>query len=587
MMKRFGGGVAACFAGACTLWTLLSPLCAAETAEELLTKYQQLFQAGKNEEAAEILRRPELENDPRRWFGLGQIALTRQDFAQAAACFRQGARKGSWACKLSLGVLLQRGCPGMKKDETGAFRLIREAADESKAPQAAFEAGRMLTLGIGTKQDLPLAVTYLEMASLPENPPRGALLLAGLANSELKRYRKAYLYLERAAKAGYHEAWENLGDLYAEGNGLDAPHPRWACLCYKAADRFAPSPRLKYNIGLTAALSGDREDAEKWMKKAAAENFAPALKFLADPKAFEKVRPKSAARDPKGGALRGAVDSHFKSERKILGTDARTVLTELGKLPEITGKEPMLYLPQPPGLYLKSWCFSREAVEAKIAKSLFLSREGDERWFDDTFRKEPVQENLYYPNPTIRMINYAYEDELKEALLRSKYTHCTAEFTQKLVKELDPEMIGKQLENDVWQIEENLFFHIHRNFQGRWQLRTYSFIGKINGKYVILCSFDTPPGKEDADMAVGLLARNESCLNNIAVKLAEGKTNSIFRQDDEAETIFKFLIGKRDPVAAYNLAVLCRNRNRKDLAAKYLALAKQFAAEKKVDVKLP
>ena len=460
-------------------------------------------------------------------------------------------------------------------------------AEPAEDPQAAFETGRRFVLGQGTKQDLVKAAFYLEMAARAEHPPRGALLLAGLVNKELKKYKDAYFYLEKAAKAGYCEAWENLGDLYVEGLGIDAPHPRWACLCYKAADRLVPSPRLKYNIGLTAAISGDRKEAERWMKKAAAGNYALARKFLADPKAFEKIRPKVPAQKPKGEALRGAVDSHFKSERKILGTDGRAVLAELGKLPELTGKEPMLRLPQPPDLHLKSWCYRKEAVAAKIEKSLFLSREGDERWFDDAFEKEPLQENLYYPNPTIRMINYAYEDELRGALIRSKYKPCTAEFTQKVVKQLDPEKIGKQLENDMWRIEDNLFFHIHGNFQGRWQLRTYSFIGLIDGEYVVLCAFDTPPGKEEADMALGIFARNESCLNNCAVKLAEGEMDSIFRQDDEAEVIFKALIKKHNPVAAYNMAVLCRNRNRKDLAAKYLALAKKFAAEKKVDVKLP
>ena len=460
-------------------------------------------------------------------------------------------------------------------------------AETPEDPQAAFEAGRRFALGQGTKRDLVQAALCLEKAVRAEKPPKGALLLAGRVNMELKKYGEAYAFLEKAAQTGQHEAWESLGDLYAAGKGIDAPHPRWACLCYKAAHRLAPSPQLEYAIGLTAARFGDRKEAEKWIKQAAAGNFAPARNCLADPEGFEKLCPKAAAQATKGEALRGAVDGHFKSERKILGTDGRTVLAELGKLPELTGKDPMLRLPQPPDLYLKNWSFRKEAVEAKISKSLFLSREGDERWFDDTFEKEPLQENLYYPNPTIRMINYAYEDGLKEALQHSKYTPCTAEFTQKLVKQLAPEMIGKQLENDVWQIGENLFFHIHRNFQGRWQLRTYSFIGRIGGKYLALCSFDTPPGKEEADMAAGLLARNESCLNNFAVKLAEGETNSIFRKDGEAEGIFKLLIERHNPVAACNMAILCRNRNQNDLAAKYLALAKQFAAEKKVDVKLP
>ena len=460
-------------------------------------------------------------------------------------------------------------------------------AETAEDPQAAFEAGKRFASGQGTKRDLVKAAFYLEKAARAERPPRGAFLLAGRVNVELKKYEDAYVFLEKAAHAGQHEAWKNLGDLYAAGKGLEAPHPRWACLCYKAAYRQTPSPQLEYAIGLTAARSGDRKEAEKWLKKAAAGNCAPARKFLADPKGFEKVCPEAAGKAPKGEALRRAVDSHFKLERKILGTDPRAVLEELGKLPAVTGKESMLRLPQPPALCLKSWCFRREAVEARIARSLFLSRKGDERWFDDTFEKEPIQENLYYPNPTIRMINSTCEDELREALLRSKYKSCTAEFTQKLVKQVDPEMIGKQLENDVWQIEDDLFFHIHGNFQGRWQLRTYSFIGRINGTYVVLCTFDTPPGKEEADMAAGILARDESCLNNFAVKLAEGETDCIFRRDGDAEGIFMLLIERHNPVAAYNLAVLCRNRNRPDLAAKYLALAKKFAAEKKVDVKLP
>ena len=460
-------------------------------------------------------------------------------------------------------------------------------AETAEDPQAAFEAGKRFASGQGTKRDLVKAAFYLEKAAGAERPPRGAFLLAGRVNMERKRYKEAYAFLEKAAHAGEHEAWKNLGDLYALGKGIDAPHPRWACLCYKAAYRKTPSPQLEYAIGLMAARSGDRKEAEKWMKKAAVGNYASAREFLADPKGFENVCPKAAGQAPRGEAFRGVVDSHFKLERKILGTDPRAVLEELGKLPAITGKGSMLQLPQPPDLHLKSWCFRKEEVSEKISRSLFLSREGDERWFDDTFEKEPLQENLYYPNPTIRMINSTYEDELRGALIRSKYKPCAAEFTQKLVKQVDPEMIGKQLENDVWRIDDKMFFHIHGNFQGRWQLRTYSFIGRIDGKYVVLCSFDTPPGREDADMAVGLLARNESCLNNFAVKLAEGKTNSIFRQDDEAEPIFKALIERRNPVAAYNLAVLCRNRNQKDLAAKYLALAKKFASEKKVNVKLP
>lgn len=460
-------------------------------------------------------------------------------------------------------------------------------AEPAEDPQAAFETGRRFALGQGTKRDLVKAAFYLGKALRAEYPPRGAFLLAGAVNAELKKYGEAYTCLEKAAKTGQPEAWEKLADLYEAGNGIAAPHPRWACLCCKAAYRLAPSPRLEYRIALTAARSGDREEAEKWMKKAATGNHAPARRFLADPQGFEKLCPRAAGQEPRGEALRAAVDSHFKSERKILGTDGRAVLAELGKLPELTGKEPMLRLPQPPDLYLKNWSFRKEAVEAKISKSLFLSREGDERWFDDAFEKEPIQENLYYPNPTIRMINYTYEDELRGALIRSKYKSCTAEFTRKLIKQVDPEMIGKQLENDVWQIGDDLFFHIHGNFQGRWQLRTYSFIGLINGTYVVLCTFDTPPGKGEADMAAGLLACNESCLNNFAVKLAEGETNSIFRKDGDAEAIFEALIERHNPVAAYNLAVLCRNRNRKDLAAKYLALAKKFAAEKKLDVKLP
>ena len=585
MRNRFVLRAAALLGSMCAFGASLSPLSGAETADELLDRYHQLFQAGKAGEAAEVLRRPELKADSRKWFGLGQLALKKKDFTQAADCFRRGAEQGSWLCMFSLGILLQNAPPGVKKDEKTAFRLIRQAEKISDSPLVAFETGRMISLGIGTARDLNAALPFLEKAANAEKPPQGAQLLAGLANRELKKFKEAYEYLEKAAKDKQPEAWEKLGDLYAEGGGLDAPHPRWACLCYKAAYRLAPSPRLSYNIGLTAARYGDRKEAAKWMTKAAEENYAPAREFLADLKIWEKVLPGAGTKDPKGEALRGAVNSHFKSERKLLGADPRSVLADLGKLPELTGTERMIRLPQPPDLALKSWCFRKDAVAEMIANSLFLSREGDERWFDSDFENEPLQENLLYPNPTIRVINSTYEKELKKALRRSGYKQCDPVFTQKLVKLVDPESLGEELENDVWRIGDDFYLHIHGNFQGRWQVRTYSFIGRINGDYDVLCSFDTPPDRDDADMALGLLAGNDTCLNNYAVKLAEGETDSIFRQDSEAESIFKQLIEKHDPVAAWNLAVLCRNRNQKALAAKYLALAKKFAAEKKV--KLP
>ena len=170
-------------------------------------------------------------------------------------------------------------------------------AETAEDPQAAFEAGKRFASGQGTKRDLVKAAFYLEKAAGAERPPRGAFLLAGRVNMERKRYKEAYAFLEKAAHAGEHEAWKNLGDLYALGKGIDAPHPRWACLCYKAAYRKTPSPQLEYAIGLMVARSGDRKEAEKWMKKAAAGNHAPARKFLADPKSFEKLCPRAAGQE--------------------------------------------------------------------------------------------------------------------------------------------------------------------------------------------------------------------------------------------------------------------------------------------------
>ena len=75
-------------------------------------------------------------------------------------------------------------------------------AEPAEDPQAAFEAGKRFASGQGTGRDLVKAAFYLGKAVRAEHPPRGAFLLAGAVNAEMKKYDEAYTSLEKAAKTG-------------------------------------------------------------------------------------------------------------------------------------------------------------------------------------------------------------------------------------------------------------------------------------------------------------------------------------------------------------------------------------------------
>ena len=113
-------------------------------------------------------------------------------------------------------------------------------------------------------------------------------------------------------------------------------------------------------------------------------------------------------------------------------------------------------------------------------------------------------------------------------------------------------------------------------------MRYYKFLVKTaDGKVAVAAEFDAPPGKENADMAAGVIQLDKASMNNMAVKLAEGEMDNVFSRDDEAEDIFLFLAESNYLPAVYNLAVYYQCRGRKEEAKKYFDLAEKIAADDK------
>ncbi|MBR2509145.1 MAG: sel1 repeat family protein [Lentisphaeria bacterium] len=398
---------------------------------------------------------------------------------------------------------------------------------------------------------------------------------------KLKDDKIAYYYLELAAKQNHRNAWIYLGNCYFDRKEEHHSYLLWAKLCYMAAERITPDAETEFLIGILEGIYGNLDEFKKWMKLAADKGFARASELLVDKKfhaeiiAIGKNRTKQANPD----ALKQAINSNFEKIRQITGTTGPEVLDLIANRPAVSNISKMIKLPQPAGITMPNWNYNSQATEALIAENLMADREGDMRWMSDEFKQQPIWENLFYPNPTIRVINFTHESELTKSLDKSGFKRCSGEETKRLIKPfMDPDMPKNFYDNDVvWSLGNDLYFRIHTDTSGRWMLRDYQFFLHKNGKTIRVETFPNPPDTADAAMIAGIIQNNSDCWNNLGVKYAEGEMNQVFRCDDEAEEILKELVKRRHAVGTYNLAVFYQNRGKKEEAKKYFALAKEFA----------
>ena len=407
---------------------------------------------------------------------------------------------------------------------------------------------------------------------------------------KLKDDKKAYRYLELAAKQNHRNAWIYLGKCYFDRKEEHFSYLLWAKLCYMAAERIMPDAETEFRIGLLEGFSGNLDDYKKWMKLAADKGDAKASEMLKNKDSHAEIvaiREKRAKqRNP--DSLKQAIDSHHEKIRQITGTTGPEVLAQLAGRPAVSKISKMIKLPQPAGITLPNWNYNSQATEALIADNLMADREGDMRWMSDEFKLQPIRENLLYPNPTIRAINATREDALVKSLDKAGFKRCSKEETKRLIKPfMDSDMPKDFYDGDaVWCLGNNLYFRIHTDTSGRWMLRDYQFFLHKNGKTLEVVRFPNPPDTADAAIVAGIIQNNSNCWNNLGVKYAEGEMDQVFRCDDEAEEIFKELVKRRHAVGTYNLAVFYQNRGKMEEAKKYFSLAEEFAGSSVINAQV-
>ena len=253
---------------------------------------------------------------------------------------------------------------------------------------------------------------------------------------KLKDDKTAYRYLELAAKQNHRNAWIYLGKCYFDRKEEHHSYLLWAKLCYMAAERISPDAETEFRIGLLEGFSGNLDEFKKWMKLAADKGDVKASEMLENKDFYAEIvaiREKCAKqRNP--DSLKQAIDSYHEKIRQITGTTGPEVLAQLAGRPAVSKISKMIKLPQPAGITLPNWNYNSQATEALIADNLMADREGDMRWMSDEFKQQPIWENLAYPNPTIRAINFTHESELTKSLDKSGFKRCSKEETKRLIK---------------------------------------------------------------------------------------------------------------------------------------------------------
>ena len=563
--------------------------CGETAPEPKLRQAIKLVEEKKYEEAEKIFLELGSRNDSEALYQLAHLYLQQEKCNDALLAFKRATELGNLNAKYKYALMLRFGIGNVKPDLALSFKCFKELAEVSDNPNVCYYYGRALLFGDGCEKNEKEAVIHLKKAADSEDPEGNfkneigeAQLFLGFYYFDIaKDYKQAIVYLEGAAEHNYPEAWGKLGYIYAAGLGLKKPNPDWAIRCYLAREKLEPGGETEFNLGILYGEKGEYEEAIKWMKLSAAKNYQLAIQYLNDKKELERIRKIQQDKKKTPFSFQSLMGYYRKSAGEAFGTDAKKFLAEIMGVNELTQNADYLMLPIPENMKMAGWIYDSETASAEIEKHLMTSHYGVSAWMTDEFEKIPVSKNLAALNPTIRGINFSFEKALKDALKKSVYQPMKPEEMNAMLKKLDPEMIGEEFENSAWKIMDNLYFLIHTDFSGRWNLRYYHFICWDGKEAISLAEFGIPPSRDYADIALGIFNKNLDCLNNYAVLILQEKIGSAITDTEEAEAILLTLADQKHAAGTYNLAVYYKSIKEEEKAKKYFELAKKFAGSRK------
>ena len=601
----FNKGKKIVLAALVALSALLTPQLAAASSpgkhSKTLEKASALIDSGKYKEAEALLAGVPGKEFPEVYYYLGILSARKHDFRKTEEYLRKGAELNELNSTFKLACFY---CLPEKKAENGAkgFALFKKVAESSGYPEAYFQMGRMLIIGDGVPKDQQLAVKYLKAAAQPASkeykPHAVAAYILGTffreeaekttdAAGKKKLWEEAYTYLELAAGNKICGAWLTLGNMYCKGQGIEAPDKERALLCYKAAAADPEQTSLAYyNIGTVYLHKGEPDEALKWMKLAAARGSESAQKYVREDHARFKKNQKKKSSDKKAAApgpttMTRITERHTERLMDMIG------LSKEEKKGIVEEKKDLEYIfaPLSEELQLKEWTFDDSGLQKERDRRLCLSRKGFYCWMTDEFLKEPLEDNLLPPNPTIRHLGYMDEEAVTKYLTEKKFPAFPREKADAFYRDAGlKERLEFSHTNKIWQLRKNLYFGIFCDLTGAWKVRDYTFfITDDGGKVMALVRFNTPPGKAEARLIGGLLKHDAAAINNIAAAAVLNRLDCDMTVDGKWSgsemtivTLLKQSCKQNSPHAAFNLSQLCVKAGDKEKARYYLDLCKEL-----------
>lgn len=212
-----------------------------------------LFQRQQYAEALPILE--EFKEDPYAQLLMGNAYQwgygVEKDKDKAVEWFKKALKSDGPEKDCATGIMYDDGL-GTKENDKESITYFAKAA-EAGIPYAQFLLGLQYAWGNGVKKDVVQAKKWLslgyENGSLMAANAMGVFYEVNFNGTAFKKDKsQAFIWYEKAAKAGYPSAQKNLGEMYYKGNG-----------CIKDREEAYRWFKLAYDNGC--------EDAKKWLDK--------------------------------------------------------------------------------------------------------------------------------------------------------------------------------------------------------------------------------------------------------------------------------------------------------------------------------
>jgi TPR repeat protein/serine/threonine protein kinase len=216
-------------------------------------------------------------------FGEANDAYARKDYATAFRLYQTAADAGNFQAQYQLGFMYQMGL-GTKADPVMAMSWYKKSADQD-FPNAQSQIGYLYQYGLGVGQDYPAAIRWYTLAAnkgyVTAQAQLAYMYQHGLGIDK-KDYAAALHWNQLAAEQGSPLAQAQLGYLYENGYGVPAS-PSQALQWYRAA-AAQKLPLAEFSVGRFydegIGIGRDVPTARYWMTRAAADGSSEAKDWL-------------------------------------------------------------------------------------------------------------------------------------------------------------------------------------------------------------------------------------------------------------------------------------------------------------------